>query len=232
VIGNQLLSLITAAKLARLEPALEEVDLARDQVLFQVGEPLGEVYFPHSGVISLQILDSDGGMVEAATIGDEGVVGLGGLLSGDISHTKQVVQLPGRAARLSREALLHALSQSPSLRDLMTSHADAFTAHVLQIAACNAQHSTEERLARWLLRAFDRCATDRIRLTHDDLALAFGVRRPTVTLIIRSLQAANIIDATRGAIALVDRGALERISCECYAAITKNYERSLARFRR
>ena len=47
-------------------------------------------------------------------------------------------------------------------------------------------------MARWLLMAFDRCGTDRINLTHDDLAIAFGVRRPNVTLVVRSLQAARI----------------------------------------
>jgi CRP-like cAMP-binding protein len=101
----------------------------------------------------------------------------------------------------------------------------------LQTAACNAQHSTEERLARWLLTAFDRCATDRINLTHDHLAVAFGVRRPTVTLIVRSLQAAQIIDARRGTIAVIDRPGLEEIACECYQAIKKNYARVLAHHR-
>jgi hypothetical protein len=87
-------------------------------------------------------------------------------------------------------------------------------------------------MARWLLMAFDRCGTDRINLTHDDLAVAFGVRRPTVTLVVRSLQAAQILETTRRAIAVIDRPGLEQISCECYQATRRNYERVFAQHRR
>lgn len=229
--GNQIIAVMAPADMARLEPHFEEVLLEQDQVLYQAEQPITHVYFPHEGVVSLQILGSDGAVVEAATIGNEGIVGLGGLLSGDVSYTRQIVRLPGGAAKVARDAFLPIVHGSGTLRDLLAGHADAFTAHVLQTAVCNAQHSTEERLARWLLMSLDRCPTDRINLTHDDLAVAFGVRRPTVTLIVRSLQAAQIIDASRGAIVVVDRPGLEQIACECYQAIKKNYERSLAMHR-
>jgi CRP-like cAMP-binding protein len=226
---NQLLAVMAASDVARLKPRLEEVALDRDHILFQADQPISHVYFPHQGVVSLQILGSDGAVVEAASIGNEGMVGLGGLLAGDVSYTRQLVQLPGHAARMAREPFLAAVNKSAPLRGLLSSHADAFAAQVLQTAACNAQHSTEERLARWLLTAFDRCSTDRINLTHEDLAVAFGVRRPTVTLIVRSLQAAQILDTTRGMIVVLDRMGLEQITCECYQAIKKNYARVLAR---
>jgi CRP-like cAMP-binding protein len=228
VSANKIIAVMSARDVARLNPNFEQVELIQDQVLYQAEQPVTHVYFLHEGVVSLQILASDGTMVEAATIGNEGIVGLGGLLSGDISYTRQVVRLPGRAVRVAREAFLEVVHGSRSLRDVLSSHADAFAAHVLQIAVCNATHSTEERLARWLLMSLDRCATDRINLTHDELAIAFGVRRPTVTLIVRSLQDAQIIDASRGAIAVADRSGLEQISCECYEAIKRNYERVLA----
>jgi CRP-like cAMP-binding protein len=228
VSGNQLLAVMAASDLARLKPRIEEVTLDRDQILFQADQRISHVFFPHEGVVSLQILGSDGAVVEAATIGNEGMVGLGGLLAGDVSYTRQVVQIPGHAARMARDAFIAAVNKSASLRSLLASHADAFAAQVLQTAACNSQHSTEERLARWLLTALDRCGTDRINLTHDDLAVAFGVRRPTVTLIVRSLQAAQILGATRGSIAVIDRPGLEQITCECYQAIKKNYERVLS----
>lgn len=231
VSGNQIIAVMAPADMARLKASFEEVPLEQDQVLYQAEQPITHVYFPHEGVVSLQILGSDGAVVEAATIGNEGIVGLGGLLSGDVSYTRQIVRLPGRAAKVARDAFLPIVHGSAMLRDLLAGHADAFTAHVLQTAVCNAQHSTEERLARWLLMSLDRCPTDRINLTHDDLAVAFGVRRPTVTLIVRSLQAAQIIDASRGAIVVVDRPGLEQIACECYQAIKKNYERSLAMHR-
>ena len=223
---------MAASDAARLRLNLEDIALERDQVLFQVDEPISHVYFPHEGVVSLQVHGADGAVVEAATIGNEGMVGLGGLLANDVSYTRQLVQLPGPAARVARDAFLAAVNRSATLRGFLASHADAFAAQVLQTSACNAQHSTEERMARWLLMAFDRCGTDRINLTHDDLAVAFGVRRPTVTLIVRSLQAAQILDTTRGTIAVIDRPGLEQISCDCYQAIKKNYERVFAHHQR
>jgi CRP-like cAMP-binding protein len=230
--GNQLLASMAASDAARLRPGIEDVTLEQDQVLFQVDAPITHVYFPHEGVISLQILGVDGAVVEAASIGNEGMVGLGGLLARDVSYTRQVAQLPGRAAKIPRAAFLAAVNKSATLRSLLASHADAFTAQVLQTSACNAQHSTEERMARWLLMAFDRCGTKRINLTHDDLAVAFGVRRPTVTLAVRSLQAAEILETTRRTITIVDRPGLEQIACECYEAIKKNYARMRAQHRR
>lgn len=232
VSGNQLLAVLPASDVARLRPGLEDVALEQEQVLFQADEPITHVYFPHEGVVSLQVLGADGAVVEATTIGNEGMVGLGGLLANDVSFTRQLVQLPGRADRIARDAFLAAVTKSASLRSLLASHVDAFIAQTLQTSACNAQHSTEERMARWLLMAFDRCATERINLTHDDLAVAFGVRRPTVTLTIRSLQAAQILETTRRTIAVVDRAGLEQISCECYEAIKKNYQRVFAYHRR
>jgi CRP-like cAMP-binding protein len=223
---------MAAPDAARLRPSIEDVALDQHQILFHADAPITHAYFPYEGVVSLQVLGADGAVVEAATIGNEGMVGLGGLLADDVSFTRQLVQLPGRAARIPRDAFLAAVSKSASLRSLLASHADAFAAHVLQISACNAQHSTEERMARWLLMAFDRCGTDRINLTHDDLAVAFGVRRPTVTLVVRSLQAAQILETTRRAIAVIDRPGLEQISCECYQATRRNYERVFAQHRR
>ncbi len=222
---------MAASDVARLRPKLEDVSFEQGAVLFQDGEAITHVYFPHEGVVSLQVLGADGAVVEAATIGNEGIVGLGGLLSNDVSFTRQLIQLPGRGARIARGAFLAAVNKSASLRSLLASHADAFTAQVLQTSACNAQHSTEERMARWLLMAFDRCGRDQINLTHDDLAVAFGVRRPTVTLVVRSLQAAQILETTRRSIAVIDRQGLEQISCECYQAIRKAYQRVFTRRR-
>jgi len=232
VSDNYLLATLAASDAARLRPNLEDVSLEQEQILFHPDAPITHVYFPYEGVISLQVLGIEGAVVEAATIGNEGLVGLGGLQAGDVSFTRQIVQLRGRAGRMARNVFLSAVNKSASLRSLLYSHADAFTAHVLQTSACNAQHSTEERMARWLLMAFDRCKSDSINLTHDDLAIAFGVRRPTVTLIVRSLQAAQLLETTRRTITVVDRPGLEQISCECYQAIRKNYERVSARHRR
>lgn len=230
--GNRLLRGLAASDLARLKPHIEHVELRQGEILFRADDSLTHVYFPHDAVISLQILVADGALVEAGTVGKEGVVGFGGLLARDVSFARQTVQLPGYAAKLSRKAFLAAVCERPSLRNLFRSHADAFASQLLQSVACRAMHSTEQRLARWLLTSLDRSGGDRINITHDDLAIAFGVRRPTVTLTIRSLEQSGIVDATRGTLTVTDRPGLERLACECYHIIKKNHERIFRQRRR
>jgi CRP-like cAMP-binding protein len=232
VAGNQLLSAMAAADARRLKPHAEHIALTRGKVLFQVEQPIKHVYFPHEGVVSLEILDSDGVVVEAATIGNEGIVGLGGLLAGDVSYTRQCVRLAGGAAGIPRGPFLSIAYDSRALRSLVASHADAFAASILQTAACNTQHTTAERLARWLLTAADRCGLIDFKLTHHELAAVLGVRRATITLIVGDLEAAGILRATRGTVGIADRHRLERAACGCYEAVTKNYKRVLADLRK
>src|SRR6185437_8328606 len=128
---------------------MREVAFQASQVLFETGQPITHVYFPLTGIVSLIVADNEGSSVEVATIGNEGVVGLGGLLSGDLSFSRQVVQLPGRGICIGRDAFLIAVNESHRVRDLLAAHMDAFTAQLLQSVACNARHDAEQRLARW-----------------------------------------------------------------------------------
>jgi hypothetical protein len=51
-----------------------------------------------------------------------------------------------------------------------------------------------------------------------------GVRRTTLTLIARELQAAGLIRYRRGLIDILDRRGLEAKACECYAVIRRRGE--------
>ena len=79
----------------------------------------------------------------------------------------------------------------------------------------------DARCCRWLLHAHDRLATDDLALTHDLLSTMLGVRRPTVTLVVKGLAHAGIVSTSRGLIRIVDRAALEARSCVCYRTVTK-----------
>lgn len=125
VAGNRLLRAMAASDVTRLKQHVEEVTLQQGEILYQPEDPLTHVYFPHDAVISLQILGADGALVEAATIGREGMVGLGGSLPRDNAFTRQVVQLPGRATKVGRDALLDIIEGNRSLKVLFTCHTDA-----------------------------------------------------------------------------------------------------------
>ena len=55
-----------------------------------------------------------------------------------------------------------------------------------------------------------------------------GVRREGVTEAARHLQAAGMIDYSRGKITVLDRQQLEARVCECYAVVKREYGRLLS----
>jgi CRP-like cAMP-binding protein len=98
-------------------------------------------------------------------------------------------------------------------------------AQIQQSVACNALHSLEARLCRWLLQTHDCVDGNVIALTQEFLGHMLGVRRTTITVAARLLQSAGLIRYRRGHIQILDRGALEEIACECYAVVRQNTEK-------
>jgi hypothetical protein len=136
-----------------------------------------------------------------------------------------IVQLPGTAVWLSAHGFQHAANQSPAICDLVVRYNDLLFSQVQQSVACNALHSLEARLCRWLLQAHDCVDGDIIPLTQEFLGQMIGVRRTTVTIAARLLQSAGAIHYRRGVIQIIDRPALEGIACECYAMLRHNIYR-------
>jgi CRP-like cAMP-binding protein len=224
---NSLLEALPAEERRALAPHLETVHLARGTVLAEAGDALGHVYFPYDGVVSGTLTMRDGDTAEIATVGREGMVGIGVALGHAEAITRNVVQVAGEAARLPVAELEAALARSPAVRALCLSYVMALLFQVIQSSACNALHPTEQRFCRWLLLLHDRIGGGTLRLTQEFLAEMLGVYRPTVTLVARNLQAAGLIRYRRGVVEVLDRAGLEEVSCECYRAVRAQYERLL-----
>ena len=99
------------------------------------------------------------------------------------------------------------------------SHSDLLLAQVQQSVACNVLHTMEARLCRWLLQAHDCMDGNAIPLTQEFLGQMLGVRRTTVTIAAQLLRSGGLIRYRRGHIHILDRPALEQLSCECYAIV-------------
>jgi CRP-like cAMP-binding protein len=93
-----------------------------------------------------------------------------------------------------------------------------------QIAACNRLHLVSERLARWLLMSYDRCACEDLPFTQEFISLMLGVRRAGVTEAALILQAEDCIRYKRGHIQILDREGLESHSCDCYKIVKEEFD--------
>lgn len=224
---NRLLASLPADDYALLVPHFAQVELERGRLLYDPGDRMDAVYFPHEGVISMMTLMENGAAIESATIGREGALGLAAAVAPRISLTRAIVQTPVKASRIAATQLHEVWERSARLRDLVERHAEALFSHTLQSVGCNALHSVEARFCRWLLTCHDRISTDTIALTQEFLADMLGVQRTTVTAVARSLQEKGAIRYRRGIVDIIDRAGLEGLACECYGVIRRNYERLL-----
>src|SRR3569623_3291675 len=152
---NRLIDSLSAADLGPVAPHLTLVDLERGRLLYDPGDRIDTVYFPHDGVISLMTLMETGAAIESAAIGREGALGLAAAVSPRQSLTRAIVQVPGRARRITAAHLHRAWEQSAQIRDLIARHTEAQFAHAIHTVACNALHSVEARFCRWLLSCHD-----------------------------------------------------------------------------
>jgi CRP-like cAMP-binding protein len=226
---NRLLAVLLPADLLSLRAHLERVPLVDGTILFEANEPVTRVYFVESGVVSLTAAFQNGTTAEMATVGGEGMVGVGSLLGSDAALGRYLVQVPGSALAVEASRFQGALRRSPALLAVCQAYARAFLGQALQTAACNSVHTVEQRCARWLLMGHDRRESDTFALKQELLAKMLGVCRPTATVAAGALQRAGLIRYRRGVLTVLYRPGLEAASCECYRVIRDHFERLLPR---
>ncbi|WP_149539165.1 Crp/Fnr family transcriptional regulator [Siccirubricoccus phaeus] len=220
-IANRLLRALPEAEFARLAPALELLDLPLGRTLFPAEGEVDAAWFVETGTVSMLARLEEGGLMEVGIVGPEGMAGLPLVFGTGVSPIEALVQVPGRSLRIAGAAFRRALAESPALLPLLLRYAQVFYAQVTQAAACNGNHTLEQRLARWLLMVHDRVMGDELPLTQEFLAQMLGVRRPGVTIAAGILQNAGLIRHRRGHVTILDRDGLENASCECYGAIRR-----------
>ena len=225
---NMLLNTLPAKTFAAIEPHLKTVELVHGEVLGEAGDSITRVYFPHSGVISLVVELSVGDMIETAMVGRDGALNISSALDGKVSLNKAIVQLAGAASTIDVDQLRKIVREFDAFRSLLIRHEQVLFAQSQQSAACNASHSVEARMCRWLLRMRDLAAAADLMLTQEFLAQMLSVRRPSVSIVASPLQKAGLIKYRRGNIRLLDIAGLNDGSCECYGTVKAHYDRMLA----
>lgn len=229
---NRVLSALPEQELEGLLPELEPIEFELKDSFYEVDRPIEHVFFVLTGVASLVSVMDDGAIVEVATVGNEGMVGLPVFLGADKSPLRAFMQVPGDVLRLTSKRFKEEIVNGRGLTKTLHRYTQALFNQIARSAACNRVHSIEERCARWLLMTHDRVGADEFPLTHEFLSQMLGVRRASVSVAAGALQRDGLIRYNRGRILVTDREGLERASCECYSIIEREYDRLLGGVRR
>jgi len=224
---NLLLAALPPEDYQALLPALERVPMPLGHAVYESGAAQGYVYFPTSSIVSLLYVLADGSTAEIAVTGRDGLVGIALFMGGETTPSRAVVQSAGDGYRLRASMLKKEFERGGALQHLLLRYTQALITQMTQTAVCNRHHSVDQQLCRWLLLTLDRLPGNRLVMTQELIANMLGVRREGVTEAAGKLQAAGLIEYSRGRITVVDRAGLEARVCECYAVVKREYDRLL-----
>jgi CRP-like cAMP-binding protein len=224
---NCLFAALPQEDAARLLPHLEPVTWALGDVLYDPDRAPAFLYFPTTAMVSLVYTLANGLTGEMGVVGREGVVGVALFMGGASTTGQALIQSAGSGFRL-QAAVMHAeFQRGEAFHKLLLRYTQALLTQIAQTAVCNRLHPIEQRLCRWLLLTQDRVPPGEVRMTHEFIGQMLAVRRESVTLVARRLQAAGVIRYTQGHITIVDRQGLEARVCECYEVVQNEFVRLL-----
>jgi CRP-like cAMP-binding protein len=161
-----------------------------------------------SGQTAYTSLVGKSGMLSSAVVLD---------LSRALDHA--LVEFPSTAVRIATDRFVAAYRRNEELRIRVNSYHAMTGAEAQQSVACNALHSVEERVCRWLLEARDRTGLDSLPLTQELFSNLLGIQRSTMTSAQGKLAEAGLIRPHRGIIDLLNIDGIRECSCECYRVL-------------
>jgi CRP-like cAMP-binding protein len=220
---NLILSRMPSEQFRAISRFLTPVDLPARTSLVVPSAPVEFLYFPVSGMISVDTLTERGESVECAIIGSEGVTGVHGLLGHEQPAHSMVVQTSGSAYRARLAPIREEFLKGGPFAQLIHSFVSVQMVQMAQSVLCSQLHSVEQRMARWMLAASDTLQSDSLLLTQEYLAQVLGSRRSTVTVCAGGLQREGLVHYSRGRLRITNRTALEARACECYQIVRATY---------
>jgi CRP-like cAMP-binding protein len=200
------------------------VEFGSGHVIYPAGAPVERVYFIDCGLVALIKSTADGRSTEVGAVGIEGLVGVfaaNGLVRPLVDY---VVELPVTALCIDLSTLQNAMEGHCDLSRLIDKALFLHVEQIAQTAACNRLHSLEQRCSRWLLVAHDNAFSDQFSFTHEFLATLLGVQRPSVSMTANGLQKRGLIQYVHGKATILNRAAIEKLSCDCYDTIREEID--------
>jgi len=224
---NHLLAKLPAAVFEAWQPYLESVDMPLGLVLYESGTTMSHMVFPTTAVVSLLYIMQNGESAEVAVVGNDGLVGIPLFMGGGSTTGRALVQNAGRAYRIPAAFAKSQFEESRPVMHLFLAFTQALIAQMSQTSACNKHHTLDQQLCRWLLLTLDRHQGMEITMTKQLIANMLGVTGEVMRAGAKRLQDEGLLRYSHGHITVLDRKALEKQSCECYALVKKEYARLL-----
>jgi CRP-like cAMP-binding protein len=225
-----ILRALTEEDRRHLMPSLTEVELPIRAVLVEPYRTLKYLYFPIESIVSRVTVMSDGTSVAVANVGNEGLVGCGGLLQAETIPYRAVVKVPGLATRIAIKKLKEIFDERAAVRRELLRYLHSLMSQLAQSAVCGRFHSLEQRIARCLLSSRDRIHKNSFPYTQEFVAQMLGADRSSVTLATGALKRAGFIEYKRGNITILDSGGLDQVVCECYHLLKQEFKTRVPMF--
>lgn len=217
--NNAFLRALSDEDFAVLRPELTAVKLVLAHILYGPEQPIRALTIPTSGIVSFIVHLSTGDGVEVGTVGNDGIVGSSAVLNDTMAMNTAVVQMPGAGFTLDVGVARKIAAASPGFRRAVYRNDQILFLLSQQSVACIAKHPLEARLCRWLLRCRELAKSEKLTLTQEFLAQMLGVQRSTLSVTAHRLQAAGLIEYSRGNIRILNLEGMKETTCECYGAI-------------
>lgn len=199
--------------------------MRRRQVLKESRVDIPYIYFIERGLAALQVRTQTDGAHGIGLLGHLSMTGLPLVLGTERSPLRVVVQTAGEAYRLKVADAEVLFSRDTALRRLALGYVQVRMVQSAQVALCNAHHSVEHRVRRWLLLAQSLLGEDEICVSHAAIASHLGVRRPSVSEHVKRLEQAGLVTQKFACITVRDRAGLEQGACECHRLVWAEYQR-------
>jgi CRP-like cAMP-binding protein len=214
---NDLLNRLAPDIITRLD--LHRVELPANREIEFPGNLIDNIFFIEEGVASMTTTFADGSQVEVVLAGSESILGTSSLMGTRRSLNRVYMQIGGHGFASPSHAAMREFNRGEIFRDFTLRYLQAQFIQAAQTAGCNARHTVEQRLARWLLLCAHRNKSRILPLSQEYLADMLGVSRTSITVIAGTFQKRNLIQYARGRIDLIDPIGLEKLACECYRVL-------------
>src|SRR6202163_447943 len=221
---NHVLNALKPDAFERVAKKLRRVKLRPKDVVYKPNEPTDHILFPENAVVCLMTVMSNGDTIEAATVGREGATWISASVGAPSMPCETIAVIEGTALKLPIADLDRELKESGHFRDVLTEYSHALLIASMRTSACHGLHQLQERCARWILMTLDRVDADRFTVTKEFLAQLLGTNRPTVSVLVSTLEKAGILNVEGRQGTPAERYRLKEAAGECYVIIRTNYE--------